>query len=142
MKNKQQTDEASVDSELAMLGQGVYPTKSAARNPFFKSDKPKGAAGLPQMMLVGRIDGPDWETAQRLIEDAVATEKEGLWGNAYIDLSRMDVTKGAGYKIGDDWLRNVVRGYILDEDMEPALTVAEALEPYLGQPSEKLRAVT
>ncbi len=62
-------------------------------------------------MLVGRIDGPSWDIAKRLIEDAVAAEKSGLWGNAYLDLSRMDVTKGEGYKIGDEWLRNIATGF-------------------------------
>ncbi|MFT4546623.1 MAG: hypothetical protein ACI8XO_003219 [Verrucomicrobiales bacterium] len=111
VKNKQQTDEASVDSELTMLSLDAAPTRSMGRNPFFKSDRTKSAAGIAAMMLVGRIDGPDFATAQRLIEDALAVEKGGLWGNAYIDLSRMGVTKGAGYKIGDEWLTNIAKSY-------------------------------
>lgn len=111
VKNKQFTDEASVDSELVLLSLDTAPTKSMGRNPYFEQQQAKSAVGIAPMMLVGRIDGPDWETAQRLIEDAVAAEKTGLWGNAYIDLSRMDVTKGPGYKIGDEWLRKVAGIY-------------------------------
>jgi len=110
-ENKQQTDAASVDSELAMLSLDAAPLNSMGRNPFFKQDRPKMDAGIAAMFLVGRIDGPDWATAKRLIVDAIAAEKTGLWGNAYLDLSRMDVTKGPGYKIGDEWLRNIAKGY-------------------------------
>jgi uncharacterized protein (TIGR03790 family) len=109
--NKQQTDAASVDSELALLSLADAPTRSMGRNPYFKKQVPKKLAGIAPLMLVGRIDGPDWESARRLIEDAIAAEETGLWGNAYLDLSRMDVTKGPGYKIGDDWLRNIADGY-------------------------------
>ena len=111
VKSKQQTDEASVDSELAMLSLDGLPIKSMSRNPFFQSAKAKAEAGIAAMMLVGRIDGPDWATAKRLIEDAIAAEKEGLWGVAYIDLARMDLTKGPGYKVGDEWLLNIAKNY-------------------------------
>lgn len=106
-KNQQQTDEASVDSELTVLGMEGAPTKAMLRNPYFRRDVAKSGAGLPAMMLVGRIDGPNLATAKRLIEDAIATEKSGLWGSAYIDLAK----KGGGYKIGDDWLLNAAKGY-------------------------------
>jgi len=111
VKDKRQTDEASVDSELALLSLDAAPTRAMGRNPYFRQQVPKRLAGLAPLMLVGRIDGPSWEIARRLIEDAVAAEKSGLWGNAYLDLSRMDVTKGDGYKIGDDWLRNIATAY-------------------------------
>jgi uncharacterized protein (TIGR03790 family) len=109
--DKQQADEASVDSELVMLSLKSAPTKSMGRNPYFNKRVPKRLAGIAPLMLVGRIDGPSWEIAKRLIEDAVASEKSGLWGNAYLDLSRMDVTMGEGYKIGDEWLRNIATGF-------------------------------
>lgn len=109
--DKQQADEASVDSELALLSLDAAPTRSMGRNPYFRQQVPKRLVGIAPMMLVGRIDGPSWEIAKRLIDDAIAAEKSGLWGNAYLDLSRMDVTKGEAYKVGDDWLRNIATGY-------------------------------
>ena len=109
--DKQQADEASVDSELALLSLEAAPTRSMGRNPYFRQQVPKRLVGIAPLMLVGRIDGPSWEIAKRLIDDAIAAEKSGLWGNAYLDLSRMDVTKGEAYKIGDDWLRNIATGY-------------------------------
>ena len=110
-KDKVQTDEASVDSEMALLSLDALPTKSMGRNPFFRKQTPKKLAGIAPLMLVGRVDGPTWEHAKRLIEDAIAVEKTGLWGNAYIDLARMETRKGPGYKLGDDWLRGVANGY-------------------------------
>ena len=110
-KDKQQTDEASVDSELTMLSAEKAEIKALRQNPYFKSDTAVTASNLGPMMLVGRIDGPDWETATRLITDAIAAEKSGLWGDAYLDLARLDLTKGAGYKIGDEWIRNIGKAY-------------------------------
>ena len=40
-----------------------------------------------------------------------ATFTAPLWGNAYIDLSRMSLTKGSGYKVGDEWLVNIAKSY-------------------------------
>lgn len=99
-------NEAAVDSELALLGYSPEQVTGPADNPFFKSAAPALAGGFPpELLLVCRLDAATQFTVQRMIDDAVAAEKQGLWGFAYVD-SRA-ITEG-GYKEGDEWLRSAV----------------------------------
>jgi uncharacterized protein (TIGR03790 family) len=107
----QNSDGASIDSELSVLGFIDHETKGFAQNPYFRAGRPFEKAALGGFMLVGRIDGPDFATAKRLITDAIEVEKTGLWGFAYIDLARMEIVKGKGYEEGDIRLRNVANMY-------------------------------
>lgn len=95
---------AAVDSELALLGMEGLPTKGPLNNPYYKVEKSFAETGLP-MTLVGRIDAPSLATCERMIRDAVETEKTGLWGMAVIDLSK----KFAGSQEGDPALENIAR---------------------------------
>ena len=97
--------EASVDSELTMCGISGPPVVGPLDNPYFKKDFGINEAKMPHIMLVGRIDGPSYATCKRMINDAVATEKQGLWGMCYLDKS----LKGKGFAIGDQWLDNIAR---------------------------------
>ncbi len=94
---------ASVDSELVALGVLAKQSRGVVTNPYYKSTQPFNKVPLTPMYLVGRIDGPSKAVAKRLIDDAIAVEKEGLYGKAYIDLAQK--TDG-GYKVGEDWLIN------------------------------------
>ena len=98
-----QSNEASVDSELAMMGIKGIPIAGPMNNPYFKKDQPFASSKLPIMLLVGRIDGPSYEICKRMINDAVATEARGLWGMCYIDVAK----KGGGYASGDNWLESI-----------------------------------
>lgn len=98
-----QSNEASVDSELAMMGVQGLPTAGPLKNPYFEKDQPFASSKLPIMLLVGRIDAPSYEICKRMINDAVATEARGLWGMCYIDIAK----KGGGYALGDKWLENI-----------------------------------
>jgi uncharacterized protein (TIGR03790 family) len=91
---------ASVDSELAMLGLLTKQADGAINNPFYNKDEAFSDALLPMMLLVGRIDGPSVKICERMIKDAAATERTGLWGRAYLDLAR----KGSAYDEGDGWI--------------------------------------
>src|SRR5690606_15736648 len=71
-------NEASVDSELSLLGIEGIPLDGFVSNPYFKSEKPFVESGLP-MTLVGRIDAPTWDICHRMIRDAIEAEKTGLW---------------------------------------------------------------
>ncbi|MEM0898234.1 MAG: TIGR03790 family protein [Verrucomicrobiota bacterium] len=104
----QATDAASVESELSVLGIPGYETKAVGRNAYYQQNENIRDVKMPMFMVVSRIDGPG-ETAKRLIEDAVAVEREGLFGRAYVDLARLELTKGDAYKLGDTWLRNVAK---------------------------------
>ncbi|QJE97552.1 TIGR03790 family protein [Luteolibacter luteus] len=99
-----QANQAAVDSELALLGMEGLPIKGALNNPYYKVEKSIAETGLP-MTLVGRIDSPSLATCERMIRDAVETEKTGLWGMAVIDFSK----KFAESPEGDPALENIVR---------------------------------
>jgi len=94
-------DAASIDSEIACLNMDLPRLNGAVSNPYFRSTDP---GGTPDILLTSRIDGPNYATAKRLIDDAIAVEDSGLWGMALIDIANLDKEKGAAYKIGDDWL--------------------------------------
>jgi uncharacterized protein (TIGR03790 family) len=94
-------DEASVDSELALFGLDGVPMAGILQNRFFQSEKGFDEAKLPFMVLTARIDGPGAAVSKRMILDAVAVEKTGLWGMAYVDFSKK-------YPQGDAWLEAIV----------------------------------
>jgi uncharacterized protein (TIGR03790 family) len=91
---------ASVDSELSMLGLVGKVAEGAINNPYYNKDEAFSTAMLPMMLLVGRIDGPSVKVCERMINEAAATERTGLWGRAYLDLAR----KGGAYDEGDSWI--------------------------------------
>ncbi len=95
-------DEASVDSELAMFGVEGVPTEGVLLNKFYQSKNPIEKAGMPYLVLTARIDAASAATCERMIRDAVETEKTGLWGMAYVDIANK-------FPQGDQWLENVVR---------------------------------
>jgi uncharacterized protein (TIGR03790 family) len=100
-------NEASVDSELAALGLPDYKAAGFVPNPYFGRFTPiLDEAMPPGLLLPSRLDAPTPEIVRAMIDDAVATEKEGLWGWAYVD--GRDITSG-GYFEGDNWMRNLVK---------------------------------
>lgn len=95
-------DEASVDSELSVLGLNQPPLKGGLRNPWF--DQPtrfSQAERVKGLLIVGRLDGPDDATVRRMIDDALHAEEHGLFGRAVIDLAQ----KSGAYQEGEDWLK-------------------------------------
>ena len=73
---------ASVDSELSMVLFGAYALYRWQPN-VLKND----ALGLDTgVLMVSRLDGPDDAITRGLIDKAIAAEKTGLKGIAYIDL--------------------------------------------------------
>ncbi|MBD28314.1 MAG: hypothetical protein CMO38_03590 [Verrucomicrobiaceae bacterium] len=103
IKGHGSNDAASLDSEIACLSRNSIKISGAITNPYFRSPN---AGGNPNFLLVSRIDGPDYDNAKRLIDDAIAVENSGLWGNALIDIANLAEEKGAAYKTGDKWLEN------------------------------------
>ncbi|MFN0129888.1 MAG: TIGR03790 family protein [Verrucomicrobiales bacterium] len=95
-----QQNNASVDSELTLLGVPGSNIAGGLNNPYYRKDEAFSNGAPPALMLVGRVDGPSFATCERMIADALATEKTGLWGRVYLDLAR----KGAGYDEGDNWI--------------------------------------
>ena len=113
-------DEASVDSELALFGLDGVPTHGVLQNRYHNSELPFTRLELPFMVLTTRIDGPCAATCQRLILDAIETEKSGLWGNAYIDIAHFHAQ-------GDTWLENIANA----NDQAGIPTIIDRFKPTL-----------
>lgn len=94
-------DQASVDSELSMFGVEGAPLEGVLQNRYFQSERPFAQEPMPFLVLTARIDGPGMAVSQRLIADAVETEKTGLWGMAYVDVANK-------FPQGDEWLEGII----------------------------------
>ncbi len=104
--NVMETDEASVDSELAALGLLQRPIKGGIENRYYQSTRRFAdhyeARG---QLLVGRLDAADIETVKRMINDTLKAESEGLWGRAVVDFALKD----GAFMEGERWLGNSVK---------------------------------
>ena len=123
-----QMNHASVESELAAQLRQNVPATGAVPNPFYGLRGAFGETTLPgRIVLVGRLDGPDPATVRRMVEDALRVERFGLQGRAYFDIQS---TTDAGYKQGDDWIRDAYSafrevGFECELDDRPATFGAE-----------------
>lgn len=89
----------AVDSELSLLPSSSYNINAFTPNPLYRNDTPTGA-DLAQVIPVGRLDGPTVEHALALVDHALAAERTGLIGRAYVDI-------GGIYRDGDQWFEAV-----------------------------------
>jgi uncharacterized protein (TIGR03790 family) len=100
-------NDASVDSELAAMGLPDAAVSGIVPNPYFGRFTPILEESIfPGLLLPSRLDAPTPAMVRAMIDDAIATEREGLWGWAYVD--GRDITSG-GYTEGDNWMRNLVQ---------------------------------
>jgi uncharacterized protein (TIGR03790 family) len=99
-------NQASVDSELTLLGLFSKQISGAAANPYFQSFRAIAEVDDSPILLVCRLDGPSAEVVRRMITDAVETEKTGLWGRSYVDGAH---NTGGGLADGDQWLETAVK---------------------------------
>ena len=94
---KQQTNAAAVDSELALLfASGQQSHQGAVPNPYFQNVHPEHS-DASRLIGVARLDGPTVQGVVRMIDRTLEAEAQGLIGRAYFDL-------GGPYKQGDQWL--------------------------------------
>lgn len=117
------TDAGSVDGELSLLAQPNYPISAFVPNPLFQNERPT-AAELAAVVKVARLDGPTAADAYALVDLAVAAERNGLAGRAYVDIANRD-------DIGDPWLESAAKqvaelGFDTDVDRLPATIGAGA----------------
>jgi uncharacterized protein (TIGR03790 family) len=97
-----QHNEASVDSELSAMFTLLDEAPSVIRNFYYRRFTrilTMPSEGSP--LLVCRLDAPTDAIVRRMIDDAIATEKKGLWGWAYLDARSILVP---GYIEGDEWI--------------------------------------
>ncbi|HET6410130.1 MAG TPA: TIGR03790 family protein [Chthoniobacteraceae bacterium] len=96
-------NEASVDSELSILGVFTRQMSGVMNNPYFRSFQRIGESPLAPLLLVCRLDAPTVVLVRQMIDDSLAAEEKGLRGIAYIDARG---TKEAGLVEGDKWILN------------------------------------
>ncbi|MSU23543.1 MAG: TIGR03790 family protein [Opitutus sp.] len=117
------TNSGAVDSELSALAQPNYPINAFVPNPLFQNDRPTSFEHA-LVVKVSRLDGPTVEDALALVDRALAAERTGLLGRAYVDL-------GGVHPDGDRWLASVVTqlealGFDASVDREPGTMPASA----------------
>lgn len=95
------TNAGAVDAELALLALPNYPINAFVPNPLFQNERPSPHE-LAQVVKVSRLDGPTADDANALVDRAVAAERSGLLGRAYVDIANRD-------DIGDPWLETTAR---------------------------------
>lgn len=103
---------ASVDSELSMVRRANYPLDRWQRNDFYWQLAGKVRSPGEPLIMVARLDGPSPKLVKRLIDDAIAAEKNGLEGIAYVDARGIKHAKGAsrhGYSGYDQSLRDMAK---------------------------------
>jgi uncharacterized protein (TIGR03790 family) len=97
-------NEASVDSELSVLGLYSAQISGVMGNPLCKK-QPFGhdlKQVPPELLMVSRLDAPTATSVRAMITNGIAAEKNGLWGWAYIDLRS---TTDPGFIVGDLWIK-------------------------------------
>ncbi|MCG3178971.1 MAG: hypothetical protein BIFFINMI_01301 [Phycisphaerae bacterium] len=86
-------ERAAVDSELSLLWSKEYRLAGGMPNPLNWRYAARPQPDTAPTLMVFRLDGADFDTLTRLVDDSLATEKAGLTGRVYLDLAR----KGGGY---------------------------------------------
>jgi len=93
------TNAGAVDSELSLLAHPNYPINAFVPNPLFQNETP-GTLDRLQIVKVARLDGPTLDDVLALVDRAVAAERTGLLGRAYVDI-------GGIHAVGDRWLESL-----------------------------------
>jgi uncharacterized protein (TIGR03790 family) len=126
--------EAAVDSELMLLWWDAYPLYRWQANPLYWQVPEEARKKNPPVLMVSRLDGPSAALAMRLVDDAVAVEKQGLAGKVYVDARgiRYDPKKGDwfGYSGYDESLREMAR--LLEKEAKLPVTLDD--KPALFEP--------
>lgn len=117
---------ASVDSEIALLGVPATPINGAVNSPFFKENLSKNIQFSNLFLRVARLDGISLEDAKSLVDSALAAERDGLLGRAYVDI-------GGPHKQGDKWLEECAaetRALGFDTSVERSRALMDAASRY------------
>ncbi|MFL6541687.1 MAG: TIGR03790 family protein [Chthoniobacterales bacterium] len=97
-------NDASVDSELAVLGGFSQQISGTISNPYFKSYRPIAETDAPGLLLVSRLDAPTEAIVRRMITDSIAAERNGLSGRAFVDGAH---NTSGGMQVGDAWMTDI-----------------------------------
>ena len=114
------TNAGAVDSELSLLAHPNYPINAFVPNLLFQNETP-GTLDRLRIVKVSRLDGPSVDDALGLVDRAVAAERAGLLGRAYVDI-------GGIHAVGDEWLEAVAK-QLESLGLAPAVDRAPATMP-------------
>ena len=105
VKPELQRNEASVDSEMALLpiSKNGYRLFGPLPNPIYGTTNAALIHPTNGILITARLDGPSPSIARALVDKAMEAETNGLWGRAYFDARGFTNTP---YKTGDDWMRS------------------------------------
>lgn len=97
---------SSFDSELALVMRDPYSPARWSSNPLYGQlgEQAIAAGALERVLIVSRLDGPTPNLVHQMIDTTVATERNGLNGNVYIDARGLG--KDDGYV---DYDRDLIR---------------------------------
>ncbi|MES2696316.1 MAG: TIGR03790 family protein, partial [Verrucomicrobiota bacterium] len=117
------TNQSAVDSELSLIAAGTYLINAFVPNPLFQNNAPTEHE-KSQIVKVSRLDAPTFDAANALVDQALAAERTGLLGRAYVDI-------GGIHASGDRWLNSTATqiedlGFDLTVDRDPATLPATA----------------
>jgi uncharacterized protein (TIGR03790 family) len=98
-------NEASVDSELSTLAFFFRQISGAIPNPYYQNFRAIADFDKANLLLVCRLDAPTAAIVRRMITDAIAAEKSGLWGRGFVDASH---SSAPGSEVGDKWMKEIV----------------------------------
>jgi len=104
MQPELRRNEASVDSELAWLPllEIEFPLTGPFPNWLYGGTNAALLNPTNGILLVARLDGPNAEIANGLVDKAVQAERDGLWGRGYFDARGLEKTDS--YFAGDQWI--------------------------------------
>jgi uncharacterized protein (TIGR03790 family) len=94
-------NQAAVDAELALLAVSGTPLLAYVPNPLYRQRRAAGPLA-DAVVRVARLDGPTPAAVRAMIDSALAGERQGLAGRAYVDL-------GGPHPAGNTWLESVAR---------------------------------
>ncbi len=94
-------NQAAVDAELALLAVSGTPILAYVPNPLYKQRQHVGPLAAA-VVRVARLDGPTPTAVRAMVDSALAGERQGLAGRAYVDL-------GGPHPAGNTWLESVAR---------------------------------
>ena len=98
-------NEAAVDSELTWLPllKLNVPLSGPLPNWTYGVTNPALLHPTNGILLVARLDGPGVDIALKLVDKALAAERDGLWGRAYFDIRGL-ARGDTNYFLGDEWI--------------------------------------
>lgn len=121
------TNGAAIDSELALFPTYGLPKTALIPNPFYqlREGRRYSVFESDQIILVGRLDGPNPMVVRRMMRDSVEVEEKRLVGRVCLDLRGLNDPKDP-YSQGDTWLKGAEisfkkRGFTIDKETKPAL---------------------